>query len=142
MADLRQDRAVVLEFLKRHKLATIATVHPNGTPEAAAIDFSVRDDLEIVFDTFDDTRKYSNLTQNPAAAFVIGWDSNITVQYEGHAEPVPAIDVARYQRYHIEHVPEEREFIERGAIVFRVRPHWIRYSDFTSDPPYIVELTF
>lgn len=142
MADVKNHRAVVLKFLKHHTLAVVATTHPNGTPEAAVVDFSVRDDLEIVFDTFDKTRKYENLLQNPAVAFVVGWESNITVQYEGRAQLVQASDVARYQRDHIEHVPEEREFIERGAILFKVRPQWIRYSDFTSDPPTIVELAF
>lgn len=142
MADVRHHHVVVLEFLKSHKVAVIATTHANGSPEAAVIDFSVRDDLEIVFDTFNNTRKYENLLHNPAAAFVVGWDGNITIQYEGRAEPVPENDVPRYQREHTERVPEEREFIARGAIIFRVRPRWIRYSDFTSDPPTIVELTF
>lgn len=142
MKDIKDHRANVLEFLKRHTLAVIATTHPNGTPAAAVIDFSVRDEMEIVFDTFSHTRKYGNLIRNPAVAFVIGWDENVTVQFEGLAEPVPDIDVARYQRDHLERVPEEREFIERGAIIFRVRPRWIRYSDFTSDPATIFELTF
>lgn len=142
MADVQHYHAVVLEFLKRHTLAVIATTHPNGTPEAAVIDFSARDDLEIVFDTFSNTRKYANFVQNPAAAIVVGWDSNITVQYEGLAEPVAANDVVRYQRDHIDRIPEEGDFIERGAIIFRIRPRWIRYSDFTSDPPTVVELIF
>lgn len=142
MGETRDPRAVILAFLRQHTLAVIATTHPNSTPEAAVIDFSVRDDLEIVFDTFSDTRKYANLIQNSAVALVVGWDNNITVQLEGLAEPVPAADVDRYQRDHVEHVPEEREFIEKGAVIFRVRPRWIRYSNFAGGESSTVVLTF
>ncbi|RYG85124.1 MAG: pyridoxamine 5'-phosphate oxidase family protein, partial [Alphaproteobacteria bacterium] len=45
---------IILEFLKKHTLAVIATCHTDGTPEAATIDFAARDNLEIVFSTFQD----------------------------------------------------------------------------------------
>ncbi|NRQ15265.1 hypothetical protein BHMPCIPO_02513 [Ensifer sesbaniae] len=65
-------KRMILEFLRKHTLAVIATCHRNGTPEAATIDFSVRDNLEIVFDTFKDTRKFDNFAERPGVAFVVG----------------------------------------------------------------------
>ena len=137
-----RNKTIILEFLKKHTLAVIATTHLDGAPEAAAIDFSVRDNLELVFDTFKETRKYANLLNKGSVAFVIGWDENITVQYEGDAIAVPISDVAQYQKEHIEKVPFERQFIEKGAIMFKVIPRWIRYSDFTKDPIECMEIRF
>ena len=135
-------RRTILAFMRRHTLAVIATCHRDGTPEAATIDFSVRDNLEIVFDTFPDTRKFRNLADRPAVAFVVGWDDNLTVQYEGEATRVPDADVDRYQEDHLRSVPAEREFVERGAVLFKTKPRWIRFSDFNQEPPELIEMTF
>jgi uncharacterized pyridoxamine 5'-phosphate oxidase family protein len=135
-------KRMILEFLRKHTLAVIATCHRNGTPEAATVDFSVRDNLEIVFDTFRDTRKFDNLAERPGVAFVVGWNDNITVQYEGEATRVPAADIEQYQEAHLDSVPAEREFIERGAVMFKATPRWIRYSDFNKEPPELIEVQF
>lgn len=137
-----QSKRTILEFLRRHTLAVIATSHRDGTPEAATIDFSVRDDLEIVFDTLEKTRKFENLSKRRSVAIVVGWDDNITVQYEGEASRVPAPDIAHYQEAHLNSVPAEREFVEKGAVIFRVEPRWTRYSDFTKQPPEVFEVHF
>lgn len=133
---------MILEFLSKHILAVIATCHRDGTPEAATIDFSVRDNLEIVFSTFKQTRKFNNLAERPGVAFVVGWDDNITVQYEGEATRIPAEDIQQYQEAFLNSVPAEREFIERGAVMFKATPRWIRYSDFNKEPPELVEIQF
>ncbi|WP_246762926.1 pyridoxamine 5'-phosphate oxidase family protein [Rhizobium sp. NZLR1] len=135
-------KRMILEFLRKHTLAVIATCHRNGTPEAATVDFSVRDNLEIVFDTFKDTRKFNNLAERPGVAFVVGWNDNITVQYEGEATSVRAADIEQYQEAHLNSVPAEREFIERGAVMFKATPRWIRYSDFNKEPPELIEIQF
>lgn len=122
-------KRMILEFLRKHPLAVIATCHRNGTPEAATVDFSVRDNLEIVFSTFKDTRKFDNLAERPGVAFVVGWNDNITVQYEGEATRVPAADIEQYQEAYLNSVPADREFIERGAVMFKATPRWIRYSE-------------
>jgi uncharacterized pyridoxamine 5'-phosphate oxidase family protein len=137
-----QSKRMILEFLRKHLLAVIATSHRNGTPEAAAIDFSVRDNLEIVFDTFEHTRKFANISEQSSVALVVGWDDNISVQYEGDAMKVSASDIERYQEAHLKSVPVEREFVEKGAVMFRVNPRWTRYSDFTKEPPEVIEVHF
>ncbi|WP_281435463.1 pyridoxamine 5'-phosphate oxidase family protein [Sinorhizobium sp. BG8] len=133
---------MILEFLRKHILAVIATCHRNGTPEAATIDFSVLDNLEIVFSSFKETRKFGNLAERPGVAFVVGWDDNITVQYEGEATKVPAADIEQYQEALLNSVPADREFIERGAVMFKATPRWIRYSDFNKEPPELIQIQF
>jgi pyridoxamine 5'-phosphate oxidase-like protein len=78
----RMNRAKILEFAKRHRLAVLATVSAWNIPEAAA----VTEELELVFDTLTTSRKYINLKANPNIAFVIGWDNEATLQAEGIAE--------------------------------------------------------
>jgi len=95
-----------------------------------------------VFDTFKDTRKFNNLAERPGVAFVVGWNDNITVQYEGEATRVPAADIEQYQEAHLNSVPAEREFIERGAVMFKATPRWIRYSDFNKEPPELIVVQF
>ncbi len=135
-------KRMLLEFLRKHKLAVIATCHSDGKPEAATIDFSVRDNLEVVFCTFKETRKFGNLAERPCVAFVVGWDDNITVQYEGEATRVAAADIEEYQEAYLDSLPAAREFIERGAVIFKATPRWIRYSDFNQEPPEQIEIQF
>ncbi|QWW70260.1 pyridoxamine 5'-phosphate oxidase family protein [Rhizobium sp. WYJ-E13] len=135
-------RRMILEFLRKHSLAVIATSHRNGTPEAAVIDFSVRDDLEAVFSAFKETRKFDNIAERPGVAFVVGWNDNVTVQYEGEATRVPAAEIEEYQEAYLDSVPTAREFIERGAVMFKATPRWIRYSDFNKEPPEQIVIQF
>jgi len=137
-----EKKQIILEFLKKHTLGVIATTYPDGTPEAAAIDFSVRDNLEIVFDTFKETHKYPNLLQKGDVAVVVGWDENITVQYEGKAFEVSSSEVETYKKEHIEKVPFEKQFVDRGAVMFKIIPRLIRYSDFNKEPPEKIEVRF
>lgn len=62
----------VLQFLKSHPECVLATVSPEGKPEAATVLFAVDDDFTFYFGTSDKYRKYHNLLNNKQAAVVIG----------------------------------------------------------------------
>lgn len=70
-------------FMRKHSIGVLSTVSPEGNPEAAVIEFGETKDLQLIFDTIDTFRKYQNLKNNPLVAFVVGWDENRTIQYEG-----------------------------------------------------------
>src|SRR5450432_3003752 len=70
-------------FIRQHKFGVLATVSPDNVPESAYVGIAVTPDLKIIFDTVSDTRKYNNLLLNPNISFVIGWDKEQTIQYEG-----------------------------------------------------------
>ena len=76
----RMTRSELIAFLRQYRLAVQASVGPGGAPQAAVIGVAVSDDLEIVFDTVDTTRKYENLRADPRIALVIGWEHDATVQ--------------------------------------------------------------
>jgi general stress protein 26 len=134
-------RDELMWFLRRYKLAVQATVAPDGAPQAAVVGFAVSDDLEIVFDTVETTRKCLNLHADPRIALVVGWDDAITVQIEGVADFPTGAELERIRECYFVAYPDGRERLAWPGITHvRVRPDWMRYSDFTQDPPHIVEL--
>jgi general stress protein 26 len=132
-------RAELLTFIRAQKWAVQASVSDRNAPQAAAIGVAITDGLELVFDTLSDTRKASNLRQNPNIALVIGWDDAQTVQYEGVADEPSGDELARVKRVYFARFPDgvERERWPKIAY-FRVRPTWIRYSDFRQAEPIVV----
>jgi uncharacterized pyridoxamine 5'-phosphate oxidase family protein len=137
---MRRDELV--QFLRRYKLAVQASVAPGGAPQAAVVGFAVSDKLEIVFDTVETTRKYRNLRADPRIALVIGWDDEITAQIEGVSDFPTGEELERVRECYFVAYPDGRDRLAWAGITHvRVRPTWIRFSDFTKDPPHIVEVS-
>jgi len=135
----------VLAFIRTQRLAVQASVAPGDSTQAALVGFGIMDSLELVFDTLDTTRKAANLRRAPRLAFVIGgWveGDERTVQYEGVADEPRGEDLTRAKAAYFATWPDGRERESWPNIIYvRVRPTWIRYSDYTSDPPMIIEFT-
>lgn len=111
-------------------------------PQAAVIGFAVSDALELVFDTTEDTRKYRNLRADPRIALVVGWDDAVTAQIEGIADFPSGDELERIRQCYFVAYPDGRDRLDWPGITHvRVRPTWVRYSDFRQLPPRIVELT-
>jgi Pyridoxamine 5'-phosphate oxidase len=131
----------VLEFLRSQRYAVQASVSPTGGPQAALIGYAVTERLEMVFDTLASTRKAGNLRRKSSIAMVVGngVGDERTVQYEGEAEEVAASDEAVRRAYYAVWPDGPERANWPGLIYFRVRPRWIRYSDFDPRPPLVVE---
>ena len=124
-------RAGLLPFLQKHRLGVQSTVSPSGDPQAAVVGIAITPELEIIFDTLDTTRKCRNLRADPRIAFVIGWDQEITVQLEGIADEPAGAERDRILETYFAVYPDGRDRLKWPGIThFRVRPTWIRYSDF------------
>jgi len=136
-------REALLDFMRSEKYAVQTSVSPGGLPQAAVVGIAVSDRFEIVFDTLESSRKAPNLRANPATAFVIGGTregDERTVQYEGTADEPDDAELERLLSLYYARFPDGRERRSwRGLIYVRVRPTWIRYSNFSVDPPEIVE---
>ena len=137
------DKHGVLQFLREHRLAVQATASAQGDPQAAVVGYAVTDRLEMIFDTLASTRKAHNLRVNARVAFVVGGLKRAderTVQYEGVADEPTGEELERLKHLYYAVFPDgpsRRSW--PGLIYVRVRPTWIRYSDYNSDPPVIVE---
>lgn len=136
-------KKIIRDFIKRHKLAVLSTVNTDDKPQSAVLEFGETEELELIFDTFASARKYKNLQTNTFVSLVIGWDENITVQYEGIAEEIKGEKAKKYQQAFWSKNPDaERWKLLGGMTYFKVTPTWIRYSDLNKDPWELFEITF
>ena len=137
------DSTKLLAFIRQYRLAIQASTGPAGYPQAAVVGFAITSRFEIVFDTLESTRKAQNLRHNPRIALVIGGVSEgdeRTVQYEGSADEPAGEELERLKAVYYDVYPDGPSRLSwPGLIYVRVRPIWIRYSDFTANPPEIVE---
>lgn len=133
----------LLQFMRSEKYAVQASVSADGSPQAAVVGIAVTDAFEIVFDTVASSRKAPNLRANPSIAFVIGGTRDgdeRTVQYEGIADEPSGSERDRLLAVYYAKFPDGPDRRSwPGLIYVRVRPAWIRYSNFGANPPEIVE---
>jgi len=134
-------RQELVDFIRRHRWGVVSTIAASGAPQAAVVGVAVTDDLALVFDTLGSTRKAQNLRRDPRIAVVVGWDEEQTVQCEGLADEPVGADLAACQRAYFDRFPDgPTRLAWPGITYFRVRPTWIRYSDFRGPEPRIVDV--
>jgi len=136
----------LVSFIRSHRWAIEATTSTTLEPQAAIIGIAVTDQLELVFDTLASSRKVANLRANPRVALVIGgWDDNDprTVQYEGVADFPSGAELEPFKQVYFATFPDGATRLSWPGITYvRVKPAWVRYSDFRSEPPVISERVF
>jgi hypothetical protein len=136
----------LLSFVRSQRWAVEATASVAQAPQAAIIGIAVTDQFELVFDTLASSRKAANLRTNPRLALVIGgWiDSDPrTVQYEGVADFPAGAELERLKQVYFAAFPDGPTRLSWPDITYvRVKPVWVRYSDFRSEPPAITERVF
>jgi hypothetical protein len=136
----------LLAFLRTQKWAVEASVSARGGAQAALIGIAVTDDLELVFDTIETSRKAVNMKANPKVAFVIGgWapGDERTVQLDAVADFPQGEELERLKAAYYAVFPDGPSRLSWPGLVYvRARPVWARYSDFTAVPPVIQEFDF
>jgi len=136
------DLAGLYSFMARHRYGVVSTVAATGVPQSALVGIATTPDLEIVFDTLRSTRKYANLIARPGCSFVVGWEGEQTVQFDGFAAEPAGSDLQRYQEIYFATWTDGPARMHWPGITWMVaRPRWIRYSDYDQRPPMIVEYT-
>jgi uncharacterized pyridoxamine 5'-phosphate oxidase family protein len=133
----------VFRFMDSERYGVLTTATNSGQPEAALVGFAVTPDLEVIFDTVRSSRKYPNLKENPRVALVAGCTTEITVQYEGEAEELEGVTLAKYKPIYFQKFTDglERESWA-GIVYFVVRPRWVRYCDYNPGKQRIEEHRF
>jgi len=125
----------VFDIVRGKRLAVVSTVHDSGAPEAALVGFALTARNEVVFDTLGSSRKAVNIAREPAAALVIGWDNDITVQIEGAARRPQGDDLAYAKTAYYREWPEGRARENWPDIAYIVvKPRWMRYANYAGAP--------
>lgn len=121
-------KKAALDFLRSTNLGAVATANEETGPQVALINFAVTNDLELVFETIQTTRKCENLREDPRVAFM-SWRGEYTLQYEGIADEPDEFALRELLETYFAAVPESRGHQGwPGLIYMRVRPRWIRLS--------------
>jgi hypothetical protein len=136
-------RTELLAFMRRHPHSVEATVGTDGAPQAAVVGIVVSDDFELFFDTIETTRKAVNVRAGSRVAFVLGGPeagAKETVQLSGVADEPTDVDLEELKQLYFARFPDGvARQAWKGLTYVRVRPTWLRYSDFRVDPPRILE---
>lgn len=128
------NREQLVRFVRERGLAVLATRGPDGSPQAALVGIAATDQAEIVFDTSTGSRKFRNIEQHDRVALVIGWEDEVSVQCEGIADVPSGPERARCLAAYFEQYPDGRQRADDPDITHvRIRPEWIRYSDYRPD---------
>ena len=133
----------LLSYMRAQPWAIEASVTPLGTPQAAVLGVAVTDRWELLFDTVTQSRKHQNLLKNPRVAFVIGWEHERTVQYEGIAEELEGAELEKYKGIYAKKYPDSTGRDKWAELTYFVtRPTWVRYGDYTPDKRRVEEKEF
>jgi pyridoxine/pyridoxamine 5'-phosphate oxidase len=137
-------RAELLASMRADPHATVASASASGAPQAALVGVAVSDAFEVVFDTLESTRKAINLRARPNAAIVFGSvaaGAQVTIQLEGAADEPRAAELERVKAIYYARFPDgPTRLAWPGLIYVRVRPTWLRLSDYRGAEPRIIEL--
>jgi pyridoxine/pyridoxamine 5'-phosphate oxidase len=125
----------IFNIARSKRYLIVSTVNESGAPEAALMGFALTQANEVVFDTLSTSRKAVNLARNPAAALVIGWDDNVSLQIEGVARRPVGDDLASAKAAYFRQGPDGRARENWSDIAYLVvQPKWIRYSNYAGAP--------
>jgi uncharacterized pyridoxamine 5'-phosphate oxidase family protein len=134
------DKQRLFQFLDGCGLGVLSSIGLDGEPQSALVGIAVTPELEIVFDTVAKSRKFANIARDPRVAFVIGWQGEVTVQYEGVARQISSTELGPYHEIYFRKFPDGPDRLKwEGITYYVVTPKWIRYSDYNPSPPEIVE---
>jgi hypothetical protein len=77
-----------------------------GGPQSALVGIAVTPELEIVIDTVAASRKFANIGHDPRVSLVMGWQGEITAQYEGIALQISATEIGPYHETYFRRFPD------------------------------------
>ena len=134
----------LLQFLRLHDVAALATITDGTKAHATTIFYYVEDDFKFYFLTRNATLKYSNLNSNGLVGLVTTDSTTFqTVQIEGIAKEVDytkeyagvmqkyidnlAKNNRQWANIPLNHMPNSGYYA-----LIQVTPTWIRWTDFTN----------
>jgi general stress protein 26 len=129
----------ILAFMRTQNHGVVSSLSDALEPQSAVVGYVVSDSLELVFDTLGSTRKAHNLKVRPRCSFVMwDYDAARTVQLEGFADEPQGDELERCRELYFAGFPDGRERAKWPGITWvRIRPKWVRLTDFSADAPVI-----
>lgn len=134
------DKKDLLLMLKNNKLSILSTASLSGKTESAIMAMVVKDDFTILMSTEPTSRKMINIKSNPQVSVIIGGLNNDpSVQIDGQIKILNEEETSEACNYMLVARPELKEYGIETATIMAITPLWMRYSDFSKNPPEIIE---
>ena len=140
-------RAKIFELLDENRIMSVATVRPDGWPQATMVGY-VHDDLTLYFAVARTSQKLANIKREPKISIALGHETADRLRGLSMAADVAEVtdlaEIARLNALILERYPEQRVFAPReaSAAVLRARPRVISIIDLPKSPgqPELVEV--
>lgn len=136
------DKEKIMEVLKKNDLCVLSTASKVGKPQSAVMAYSFKDDSLFIF-TETSTRKYKNILENKLVSVVVGGlKDDPTVQIDGTISELDQSEGSKIKTYTLSVHPEWTGYFDSpDGRWFEIKPSWMRYGDFSKNPPEIFELS-
>lgn len=131
----------ILQLLDEHRIMTLATLRPDGWPQATTVGY-VNDGLTLYFTCGKDSQKTNNLARDSRVSLTIDHDTNDPIAIRGlsmAARAIPVTDLTQVRHIVLTRLPKKYpEYaqmmgqLDLGAVaVFKVLPEVISVLDYT-----------
>lgn len=141
--DSTRVKTLIKDFVAQRKRLVLATVDPNGWPEAAFVAYGDTPDGRIVIGTSNQSRKYANIRNRSYAAAVVGLEGSESVQLEGDIRILDPEEYDRYIDYHFNKNPDAERYRHQSDQAYLLfTPQWARYVDVATEPETRHEATY
>ena len=131
----------ILDFLTKHRVSSLTTMLPDGTPHAAALHYSHNEEpIEIYFSTENTSRKCKGLLKGETvkASVVVGFSEEewVTLQMDGDVTAITDKDeLEKVYKIHYPKHPNSEKYKDDPATIFlKFTPAWWRYTDYNTNP--------
>ncbi|KRA23831.1 hypothetical protein ASD65_04890 [Microbacterium sp. Root61] len=127
------EQGELIEFVRTHGDAVVATVGADGHPHASYVSITATDRGELVFNARRGSRTVANIAQHPEVAVVVGGRELLTLQCEGRGSEPEETDRDRCVAAYVDAFPQFAASSTMPGIVFiRVTVARARLSDLRS----------
>jgi len=144
MPSLRPDESAVLKsrilaVLDENRVMTVATVRPDGWPQATMVGY-VNDDLTLYFVVARDSQKLANIAGEPRISIALGCESPDRIRGLSMAalasEVMDTAEIERLNQRIWDRYPEQTVFAPRevATAVMRAEPQLISLIDHDKGP--------
>lgn len=150
-------RYEIASLVTTYPIGVVATIGPDGGPQATLVGLAITDRGEILFDSARDARKIANLTREPRVAIVVGGAvgggedargerradadgggvrrddlGEITLQAEGVADLLEGEDYGRCLAAYLATFTDGAiRAADADYVLVRVRLRWARVSEYS-----------
>lgn len=132
-------KAHILAVLAENRVMTVATVRPDGWPQATIVGF-VHDDLTLYFAVARTSQKFANIERDSRISIAMGWDAPKRIRglsMAARAEPVSDLgEVKRVNDVILARYPGQTVFAPREAssVLLKAKPLIISLIDLVKEP--------